>query len=113
MLNYSVIKTLHIVGVFLLISAIAVVYYSDSNRTVFRVIGNVAVFVVLITGLALTIFLRVGFPFWLQSKFAIWLLLSIFALVASADKLRHSTVTYLIVLLLVTGATFLAIFKPG
>ncbi len=113
MIGYSLIKTLHVVGVFLLIGAITVLACSESNRTIFRIIGNVTIFIILITGLALTVYLRVGFPFWLQSKFAIWLLLSVFTLVASAKNLRHPTVTYLVVLLLASMATFLAVLKPG
>ncbi|AWT59147.1 MAG: hypothetical protein DF168_00327 [Candidatus Moanabacter tarae] len=113
MLNYSLVKTLHIVGVFMLISSIVIICYSDSNRFVARVTGNVAMFVILITGLALTVLLHIGFPFWVQVKLAIWLLLTIAVLFVSAKKLRLPTVFYLIVLLVVSGATFLAILKPG
>ncbi len=112
MLSYSLLKTFHLTGIFLFLTALSILFFSDKYSRLFKVISHVSLLVILITGLGSVVHLSIGVPPWVIGKFILWLVLS-FAGIFAATKLRKYRLTaYIILIFLASTAAFLAVHKP-
>jgi len=112
MLSYSLVKTIHLAGVFLFLTALAILFFSDNLGRLFKVISHVALFIILITGLGLVVHLSNGVPFWIMGKFILWLLLSTAGIFATTRLRKYRLTAYSLLILMASLAAFLAIHKP-
>jgi|GEM_PF-1910772 hypothetical protein len=112
MLSYSLIKTFHLAGVFLVLTAMAILFFSDNFSRLFKVISHVALFVILITGLGLVVHLSNGVPPWVMMKFILWLILSIAGIFATTHLRKYRLTAYILLVSTAALAAFLAIHKP-
>ena len=112
MLSYSLSKTIHLTGVFLFLTAMAILFFSDSFSRLFKVISHVALFIILITGLGLVVHLSNGVPSWVMLKFILWLLFSIAGIFATTHLRKYRLSAYILLILTASIAAFFAIHKP-
>lgn len=112
MLSYSLLKTFHLAGVFLFLTGMGILFFSDSFNRLFKVISHVALFIILITGLGLVVHLSNGVPPWVMVKFILWLLLSAAGIFATTRLRKYRLTAYTLLILMASLAAFLAIHKP-
>ena len=112
MLSYSLLKTFHLAGVFLFLTATAVLFFSANFSRLFKAISHVALLVILITGLGLVVHLSIGVPPWVMGKFILWLLLSTAGIFAATRLRKYRITAYILFILMASLAAFLAIHKP-
>lgn len=112
MLSYSLLKTFHLAGVFLFLTALAILFFSENFGRLFKIISHVALFIILITGLGLVVHLSNGVPPWVMGKFILWLLLSTAGIFATTRLRKYQLTSYSLLILMASLAAFLAIHKP-
>lgn len=112
MLTYSILKTIHIAGVFLFLTAVSVLFFSENKHYGFKIISNVSLLLILIAGLGLIFQTHVGVPIWVIVKFGIWVLLGGMGAVVASRFPRYRVPAYIALILLASLAAFLAIHKP-
>lgn len=121
-MSYEFYKVLHFFGLFLTLSGLmglVSVYWNNatpasSARKVFAISHGVGLLIVLVSGfgLAARLGLVAGLPAWIYMKLTIWLLVG--AAIALVKRLqKYSKIWFVVTLLLVTAAAFIAVTKPG
>lgn len=123
MISYSVYNLLHLLGVFLLVSAVSGVSYhvanggtKNSNRTrkIAGALHGLGALIILVAGFGMLARLGIvqgGLPGWIWAKLVIWLLLG--ALIALPYRFPDAAKGLaLLAPLLATLAAYFAIFKP-
>ncbi len=122
MFSISLYKLIHLFGIFLLFTSLggACVLAAGGNETssarasrLVRVLHGVALFVVLLGGFGMLAKLDFagGWPLWVWTKIAVWLLLGAsVAVIRRAGK--QAGVLLLVIPLLGAVAAYLALFKP-
>lgn len=113
MLSYSILKTIHIAGVFLFLTAISVLLFSEKKHFGFKITANVSLLLILIAGLGLIFQPHiVGMPIWVLVKFGIWVLIGGLGTVIASRFPRYRAHAYIGLIVLASLAAFLAIHKP-
>ncbi len=112
MLTYSILKTIHIAGVFLFLTAISVLFFSEKKHFGFKITANVSLLLILIAGLGLIFQTHVGVPLWVIIKFGIWVLLGGLGTVVASRFPHYRVQAYIGLIVLATLAAFLAKHKP-
>ena len=112
MLTYSILKTIHIAAVFLFLTAVSVLFFSEKLRIGFKITTNVSLLLILIAGLGLIFQPHIGMQLWVIAKFGIWVLLGGIGAVVASRFPRYRVQAYIALIALATLAAFLAIHKP-
>lgn len=123
MISYSLYNLLHLLGVFLLVSAVSGVSYHVANggtkansktRRFAAILHGVGALIILVAGFGMLARLGIvqgGLPGWIWAKLVVWVLLG--ALIALPYRFPEAAKTMaLIAPLLAAVAAYFAIFKP-
>lgn len=118
MISYATYKTVHYLGIFILVTALAVALgrshkealNTDPWRKRLGMIHGVALFLVLLGGFGMLARLNVGFPMWIVAKLAIWLVIG--GLIATRKSAAWSARALVLLPLLAALAAWIAYNKP-
>ena len=118
-MNPLVYKLLHIFGILLAFVSLGGLTFQalaggngDRGRKLVSISHGVALLIILVSGFGLLAKLKLGFPFWVMLKIAIWLVVG--GLVVAIRRLpQYATVFWFGLPILGGLAAYLAIFKPG
>ena len=109
---YLFLKVLHLIAIFLFLTATSVTFFSEKDPVGFKVVAGVSAMVILVSGLGLTFMVGGGSPFWILAKFVIWLVITGFGAIIAKRFLKFRVPAYFLLLLLASAAAFFAVYKP-
>lgn len=119
MISYAVYKTIHYLGIFMLVTALvaslaraaaAAAAAPDPWRKRLGIVHGVALFLVLLGGFGMLARLGVGFPGWIAAKLAVWVVAG--GLIALRKNPAAAAWGVVVVPLLAVLAGWIAYTKP-
>jgi len=109
---YLTLKVFHIIAVFLFLTTTSILFFSEKEHLVFKIIAGISGWIILLLGMGLALELGGELPFWIMAKFVIWFILTGFYMMV-IKRFRHYRVpAYIFLITLASLAVFLAVFKP-